>query len=156
MPLVDTSVETGADSRVVLVAAADADSFEVRLDGRPLRPRPEFALSTTGSALWRRAAVAPVLRDLRTTLCFAMAARSGASVNVTLVDDRGERLSTEDLRIQGGASTCTLVSKPRTAYAPVSADRSGRIQAVAHYTGSRGVSTVALEPGRVDDPSSWR
>lgn len=33
---VDTSVDPAADSRVVLVAAADADSFQVRLDGRPL------------------------------------------------------------------------------------------------------------------------
>lgn len=111
------------------------------------RPGQEFAASTTSSPLTRRPAVAPVLRDLRTTLCFAMTARSGGSVSVTLVDNVGETVSTDDLRIQGGASTCTLTSKPRTAYALVSADPSDSIQAVAHYTGRQGVSTVAIAPG---------
>lgn len=34
--VVDTPVQAGSDSRVVLVAAADVNSFEVELDGRPL------------------------------------------------------------------------------------------------------------------------
>lgn len=37
--LVDTSVPAGSDSRVVLVAAADADGFEARLDGSSLNRR---------------------------------------------------------------------------------------------------------------------
>ncbi len=81
------------------------------------------------------------------TLCFAMTGRAGGDVAVSLVDRLGAKLSTSDLRIQGGATTCTPTSKPRTAYALVSGDPSAAIQAVAHYRGRHGVSTVAVTPG---------
>lgn len=112
------------------------------------RPRPEFASSTTGGELTKHPAVAPVLQGLRTTLCFAMAARSGAGVNVARLNSDGEEIRTESLRIKGGATTCrALASKRRTAYALISTDAPEAIQAVAHYTGRRGASTVAITPG---------
>jgi len=81
------------------------------------------------------------------TLCFAMTGRAGGDVAVSLVDRLGAKLSTSDLRIRGGATTCTSTSKPRTAYVLVSGDPSAAIQAVAHYRGRHGVSTVAVTPG---------
>jgi hypothetical protein len=139
-----TDIVEGSSTALHLTSTADITAAVISTVSRP---RPEFAISTTSDPLTQRPAVAPVLRDLRMALCFAMTGRAGAHVNISWVDATGETLSTDKLRIEGAATTCTRASRPRTAYALVSADPSAAIQAAASYTGRQGVSTVAITPG---------
>ncbi len=111
-------------------------------------PGPEFAVSTTSETLTSRPAVLPFLRDLRTTVCFAMADRAGAAATVVYVDKQGAKMQRRQIQVRGGASTCRrLVPGPGSAYALVSSDSPGVVQAAAHFSGPAGLSTVAIAPG---------
>jgi hypothetical protein len=138
-----SGITRGATAAVLLESEQPVTAATV--SESPDRPR-DFALSGVSAKL-SGAALVPLLPGTDLELAFTSAAPAGGRVGVEVVDDTGAVVDTDEVAVPGRRTSLWRPPRERASYVVVTPADKGPVQAVAQYTGRRGVATLPVVSG---------